>query len=79
MSHKFLIPFLTAVFLVAPAAFGPAAPLGLSGSAQAADELHLNGQPHPAPKSKQHRMGGGGGGRTMGAERMGGGGGGRTK
>jgi hypothetical protein len=35
MSRKFLIPLLTAVFLAAPAAFGPATPLGFSGSAQA--------------------------------------------
>ena len=39
MSRKFLIPLLTAVFLAAPAAFGPAAPLGFSGSAQATTEL----------------------------------------
>jgi hypothetical protein len=36
MSRKFTILFLTAAFLAAPAAFGPAAPPGLSGSAQAA-------------------------------------------
>ena len=35
MARKFLIPLLTIVFLAAPAAFGPVAPLGLSGSALA--------------------------------------------
>jgi hypothetical protein len=35
MSRKFMIPLLAVAFLAAPAAFGPAGPLGLSGSAQA--------------------------------------------
>jgi hypothetical protein len=76
MTPKFLIPFLTIVFL--------AAPLGLSGSVQAkvnktssrsntqhnitaAKPSTLNGQGQPAD-----RMGGGGGARG-GAARMGGG------
>jgi hypothetical protein len=94
MSHKFLIPFLTAGFLVTPAvlpralvsAMGP----GLSGVAQAAINLNSSRSntyrtakshgPVTTPKASGggDRMGGGGGARGGGA-RMGGGGGGRTK
>jgi hypothetical protein len=95
MSRNFIIPFLTAGFLVAPAvlpsvlvsAMGP----GLSGAAQASKNLNSSRSniyrtaktqnPGTTPKASGgvDRMGGGGGSRTMGAERMGGGGGGRTK
>jgi hypothetical protein len=81
MSHKFLMPFLTAAFLIAPAALpsglvSAMAP-GLSGAAQA-KALNLNSSrsnnyrttttqnPGTTPKS------------PGGAERMGGGGGSRT-
>jgi len=94
MSHKFLMPFLTAVFLVAPpvlprvvvSAIAP----GLSGAAQAAINLNSSRsnnyrtakshRPVTTPKASGggDRMGGGGGARGGGA-RMGGGGGGRTK
>ena len=91
MSRKFMIPLLTAGFLVAPAVLpsglvSAMAP-GLSGAAQA-KAINLNSSRsnnyrvrNPSPKGRvgAERMGGGGGGRTMGAERMGGGGGGRTK
>jgi hypothetical protein len=36
MSRKFPVPLLTAVFLAAPATFGPVMPAAFSGSAQAA-------------------------------------------
>jgi len=41
MSRKLLIPLLTAVFFTVPAAFGPVAPFGLSGSAHA-DGKHIS-------------------------------------
>jgi hypothetical protein len=41
MSRKLLIPLLTAVFFTVPAAFGPVAPFGLSGSAHA-DDKHIS-------------------------------------
>jgi hypothetical protein len=95
MSHKFLMPFLTAVCLVAPSVLpstlvSAIAP-GLSGAAQAAINLNSSRSnsyrtakshgsvTNPKAPGGAERMGGGGGGRTMGAERMGGGGGGRTK
>ena len=86
MSRSFLIAFLAAAFLVAPAAlpiaFAPAVAPGLSGSAQAAKNLNSS-------RSNVNRMGGGGGttkrqgktkqpaqgGPTGIAPRMGGGGG----
>jgi hypothetical protein len=40
MSRKLLVPLLTAVFLAAPAAFGPAAPPAFSGAAQAASNYN---------------------------------------
>jgi hypothetical protein len=90
MSHKLLIPFLTAGFLVAPAvlpsvlvsAMGP----GLSGAAQASKNLNSSRSniyrtaktrsPVTTPKAggDVDRMGGGGGARGGGAF-MGGGGG----
>ena len=78
MSCKFLIPLLAVVFLAAPTAFGPAAPLGLSGSAQAKvnNTTTRSNTQHNITAAK--RMGGGGGARGGGA-RMGGGGAGRTK
>ena len=93
MSHKFLIPFLTAGFLVTPAVLPSAlvsaiAP-GLSGAAQAAINLNSS-RSNTYRTAKSHgsvttpkasgggdRMGGGGG--RGGGARMGGGGGGRTK
>jgi hypothetical protein len=89
MSHKFLVPILTAVFLVAPAvlprvlvAMAP----GLSGAVQAAKNLNSSRSniyrttrpPVTTPKAGGNldRMGGGGGGGGGGgAARMGGGGG----
>jgi hypothetical protein len=95
MSHKFLIPFLAAAFLVAPAvlprALVSAIAPGVSGTAQAVINLNSSRSniyrttksrgsvTTPKASGGGDRMGGGGGGRTMGAERMGGGGGGRTK
>jgi hypothetical protein len=79
MSRKFLIPLLAVVFLTAPAAFGPAAPLGLSGSAQAKvnNTTTRSNTQHNITATK--RMGGGGGrSGGSGAARMGGGGGVRT-
>jgi hypothetical protein len=89
MSHKFLVPILTAAFLVAPAVLPPAlvsamAP-GLSGVAQAVTNLNSSRSniyrtksrsPVTTPKAggDVDRMGGGGGARGGGA-RMGGGGG----
>jgi len=78
MSRKFLIPLLAVVFLAAPGAFGPAAPLGLSGSAQAKtnNTTSRSNTHHNITAAK--RMGGGGG--RGGGARMGGGGGhGQTK
>jgi len=86
MSHKFLVPILTAVFLVAPAVLprvlvSAMAP-GLSGAVQAAKNLNSSRSniyrttksrtPVTSPKAggDVDRMGGGGGG-----ARMGGGGG----
>jgi hypothetical protein len=88
MSHKFLVPILTAVFLVAPAVLprvlvSAMAP-GLSGAVQAAKNLNSSRSniyrttksrlPVTSPRAggNADRMGGGGGG----AARMGGGGGG---
>lgn len=88
MSHKFLVPILTAVFLVAPAVLprvlvSAMAP-GLSGAVQAAKNLNSSRSniyrttrpPVTTPKAggDVDRMGGGGGARGGGA-RMGGGGG----
>ena len=90
MSHKFLVPILAAVFLVAPAVLprvlvSAMAP-GLSGAVQAAKNLNSSrsniyrttksGSPVTTPKAggDVDRMGGGGGARGGGA-RMGGGGG----
>jgi len=87
MSHKFLVPILTAVFLVAPAVLprvlvSAMAP-GLSGAVQAAKNLNSSRSniyrttktrpPVTSPRAGGNldRMGGGGG-----AARMGGGGGG---
>lgn len=85
MSHKFLVPILTAVFLVAPAVLprvlvSAMAP-GFSGAVQAAKNLNSSRSniyrttrpPVTTPKAGGNldRMGGGGGG----AARMGGGGG----
>jgi uncharacterized membrane protein YgcG len=94
MSHKFLIPFLTAACLVAPAvlprALVSAMVPGLSGAAQAKADMPVVGRPTlrtttihkpvttPKASGGGDRMGGGGGARGGGA-RMGGGGGGRTK
>ena len=87
MSHKFLVPILAAVFLVAPAVLprvlvSAMAP-GLSGAVQAAKNLNSSRSniyrttrpPVTTPKAGGNldRMGGGGGG--GGAARMGGGGG----
>jgi hypothetical protein len=80
MSRKFLITLLAVVFLAAPAAFGPAAPLGLSGSARAKvnNTTTRSNTQHNITATK--RMGGGGGARRGGGgARMGGGGGGRAK
>jgi len=80
MSHKFLVPILTAVFLVAPAVLprvlvSAMAP-GLSGAVQAAKNLNSSRSniyrttktrtPVTSPKAPggAERMGGGGGGRT---------------
>jgi hypothetical protein len=90
MSHKFLIPFLTAACLVMPAMLpsvlvSAIAP-GISGAAQAVTNLNSSrsnvyrtkksGSPVTTPKAggDVDRMGGGGGARGGGA-RMGGGGG----
>jgi hypothetical protein len=94
MPRKFLIPLLTAGFLVAPtmlpSSFVSAMAPGLSGAAQAAINLNSSRsntyrttktrKPVTTPKASGggDRMGGGGGARGGGA-RMGGGGGGRTK
>jgi hypothetical protein len=95
MSHKFLIPFLTAAFLVAPAVLpnglvSAIAP-GLSGAAHA-KAINLNSSrsnnyrttttqnPGTTPKAPGGtERMGGGGGARGGGARMGGGGGGRTK
>jgi hypothetical protein len=90
MSHKFLVPILTAAFLVAPAvlprALVTAMAPGLSGGAQAVTNLNSSRSnvyrtkktrsPVTTPKAggDVDRMGGGGGARGGGA-RMGGGGG----
>jgi hypothetical protein len=92
MSHKFLIPFLTAAFLVAqvvlPRALVSAIAPSFSGAAQAATTVNSSRSntyrtvktrsPVTTPKAGGgvERMGGGGGARG-GAERMGGGGGAR--
>jgi hypothetical protein len=76
MAHKFLIPFLTAGFLVTPtvlpsvlvSAMGP----GLSGVAQASKKLNSSRSNiyrtaktnTTTPREGVDRMGGGGGGRT---------------
>jgi hypothetical protein len=89
MSHKFLIPFLTAAFLVAPAvlprALVSAIAPGISGAAQAVTNLNSSRSniyrtkksPSPVTTPKAggdvDRMGGGGGGRGAGTF-MGGGG-----
>jgi hypothetical protein len=90
MSHKFLVPILTAAFLVAPAVLPPAlvsamAP-GLSGVAQAVTTINTSrSNSYRTVKTRSHvttpkaggdvdRMGGGGGARGGGAF-MGGGGG----
>ena len=77
MSHKFLIPILTAAFLIAPAVLpsglvSAMAP-GLSGAAQA-KAINLN-----SSRSNNYRVRNPSPGARVGAERMGGGGGGRTK
>ena len=77
MSHKFLMPFLAAAFLVAPVVLPSAvvsvmAP-GVSGAAQA-KAINLN-----SSRSNNYRVRNPSPGARVGAERMGGGGGGRTK
>jgi hypothetical protein len=83
MSHKFLVPILAAVFVVAPAVLPSvlvsAMPPGLSGAAQATKNLNSSRSnvnrtaktrsPATTPKADDNvdRMGGGGGARGAGA------------
>jgi hypothetical protein len=92
MSRRFLIPLLTAAFLVAPAvlpsSLAPTKLPGLSGSAEARSRTTTRtgtGTRTVAGGITTYRMGGGGGARGGGAlmgggaARMGGGGGASTK
>jgi hypothetical protein len=77
MSRKFLIPLLSAAFLVAPAVlpsvFVPAMGPGLSGSAQAA--VNLNSSRSNIYRTKKPKVKKAYGGKSDADKRMGGGGG----